>query len=145
MTYNEQASSLWVDAARGLSAYLSDFSFTRKVRICSCMDASSEVIQHFQLFSGDTRLKPSFLALGLLLIKPTVAKQSQNSSFLCPKCTGFFCVYSYFEKGCGKKCTRESRKVLWVVLSSLFLKGIWKNGTRGHGRMFESAKGKQQK
>ena len=24
-------------------------------------------------------------------------------------------IYSYFEKGCRKKCTRESRKVLWVV------------------------------
>ena len=31
-------------------------------------------------------------------------------------------VYSYFEKGCHKKCTRQSRKVLWVVLSSLFFK-----------------------
>ena len=30
--------------------------------------------------------------------------------------------YSYFEKGCRKKCTRQSRKVLWVVLSSLFFK-----------------------
>ena len=29
-------------------------------------------------------------------------------------------VYSYFEKGCRKKCTRQTRKVLWVVLSSLF-------------------------
>ena len=33
-------------------------------------------------------------------------------------------VYSYFEKGCRKKCTRQSRKVLWVVLSALFLKDI---------------------
>ena len=24
-------------------------------------------------------------------------------------------TYSYFEKGCRKKCTRQSRKVLWVV------------------------------
>ena len=48
---------------------------------------------------------------------------------------------SYFEKGCGKKCTRQSRKVLWVVLSSLFFKEIWENGTRGHGNMSESAKG----
>ena len=24
-------------------------------------------------------------------------------------------VYSYFEKGCRKKCTRQSQKVLWVV------------------------------
>ena len=30
--------------------------------------------------------------------------------------------YSYFEKVCRKKCTRPSRKVLWIVLSSLFLK-----------------------
>ena len=36
-------------------------------------------------------------------------------------------VYSYFEKGCRKKCTRQSRKALWVVLSSLFFKEIWKN------------------
>ena len=30
--------------------------------------------------------------------------------------------YSYFKKGCRKKCTRQSRKALWVVLSSLFFK-----------------------
>ena len=29
-------------------------------------------------------------------------------------------------KGCRKKCTRQSRKALWVILSSLF-KEIWKN------------------
>ena len=33
-------------------------------------------------------------------------------------------TYSYFEKGCRKKCTRQSRKALWVVLSSLFFKEI---------------------
>ena len=33
-------------------------------------------------------------------------------------------VYSYFEKGCRKKCTRQSRKLLWVVLSSLFFNDI---------------------
>ena len=33
-------------------------------------------------------------------------------------------VYSYFEKGCRKKCTRQSRKVLWGVLSSLFFNDI---------------------
>ena len=53
-------------------------------------------------------------------------------------------IYSCFENGCRKKCTRQSRKVLWVVLSSLFFKEIWKNGRRGHGLIFESAKGKQQ-
>ena len=36
-------------------------------------------------------------------------------------------VYSYFEKDCQKKCTRQSRKVLWVVLSSLFFKKKKKN------------------
>ena len=36
-------------------------------------------------------------------------------------------VYSHFEKGCRKKCTQQSRKILWVVLSSLFFKEIWKN------------------
>ena len=52
-------------------------------------------------------------------------------------------VYSYFEKGCRKKCTRQTRKVLWVVFSSLFFKEISNNGKRGHGRTFASAKGKQ--
>ena len=32
--------------------------------------------------------------------------------------------YSYFEKGCGKKCTRQSRRVLLVVLGSLFFEKI---------------------
>ena len=53
-------------------------------------------------------------------------------------------LYSHCEKG-RKKCTRQFRKLLWMILSSLFFKEIWKNGTRGHGRMFASAKGKQQK
>ena len=33
-------------------------------------------------------------------------------------------IYSYFEKDCRQKCTRQSRKALWVVLSSLFFKEI---------------------
>ena len=37
------------------------------------------------------------------------------------------CIYSYFEKGCRKRCMRQSWKALWVVLSSLFFKEIWKN------------------
>ena len=40
-----------------------------------------------------------------------------------------YSLYGYFEKGCQKKCTRQSRKVLWVVLSSLFFKEIWRNDT----------------
>ena len=48
-------------------------------------------------------------------------------------------AYSYFEKGRRKKCTRQSRIVLWVVLSSLFFKEIWKNGKMGHGYMSAGA------
>ena len=33
-------------------------------------------------------------------------------------------IYSYFDKGCRIKCMRQPRKVLWVVLSSLFFKEI---------------------
>jgi len=50
-----------------------------------------------------------------------------------------------FRERLSQKWTRQSRKVLWVVLSSLFFKEIWKNGMRGHGRMFASAKGKHWK
>ena len=56
----------------------------------------------------------------------------------------FVCLFvfiSYFEKGCQKKCTRQSRKVLWVVLSSLLSQKTWKNGRRCHGHMFVSAYG----
>ena len=53
--------------------------------------------------------------------------------------------YSSVEKGCREKRTRQAWKVLWVALSSLFFKEIYKNGTRGDGLMFASAKGKQQK
>ena len=35
-------------------------------------------------------------------------------------------IYSNFEKGCRKKCMRQSPKVLWVVWSALFFKEIWK-------------------
>ena len=33
-------------------------------------------------------------------------------------------IYSYFGKGCRKKCTRQSRKVWCVVLSALFFREI---------------------
>ena len=49
-------------------------------------------------------------------------------------------AYSYFKKGCRKRGTRQSQKVLWVILSSLFFKEISKNGKRSHGRVFASAK-----
>ena len=54
-------------------------------------------------------------------------------------------LFSYFEKGCRKKCTRQSRRALWLVLSALFFREIGKKGTGGRGQVFTSAKGKQQK
>ena len=34
-------------------------------------------------------------------------------------------IYSYFKKGCQKNCMQQlSQKVLWVVLSALFVKEI---------------------
>ena len=73
--------------------------------------------------------------------RPGICKLCHMSSYdetrLWQQCT--LKVYSYFEKGCRKKCPRQSRKVLWVVFSSLFFKEISNNGKRGHGRMFPSA------
>ena len=51
----------------------------------------------------------------------------------------------YFEKGFRKKCTRQSRKVLRVDLSSMFFREIWNNGTRGHVLMFSNAKGNKKR
>ena len=48
-------------------------------------------------------------------------------------------LYSYCEKG-RKKCTRQFRKVLWVILTSLFFKEIWKNGTRGQRKATKTTK-----
>ena len=45
----------------------------------------------------------------------------------------------------GKSVRDNPRKVLSVVLNSQVFKEVWKNDTRGHGRMFASAKRKQQK
>ena len=54
---------------------------------------------------------------------------SHSSAFLLLKYLANRCliVYSYFEKRCRKKCTRQSRKALWVVWSSLFFREIWRN------------------
>ena len=49
-------------------------------------------------------------------------------------------AYSYFEKGCRTKCTRQPRKVLWAVLSSPFFKEIWKNGRRSREHISASLK-----
>ena len=97
----------------------------------------------------------SYMSVQLLMRKRKaeklsyVFKKKKNETINETSLTGYetiiFQVYSYFEKGWRKKCTRQSRKVLWVVLNSLFFKGVWKNDTRGHGRMFASGKRKQQK
>ena len=50
-------------------------------------------------------------------------------------------AYSYFEKGCRIKCTRQPRKVLWAVLSSLFFKEIWKNGRKKGAGLGREGKG----
>ena len=61
---------------------------------------------------------------------------------------GSFCkqgLYSHFEKRCRKKYTRQSRKILWVVLRSLFFIEILKEWQERPWTMFPSAKAKQQK
>ena len=57
----------------------------------------------------------------------TVALKWEEKWGSNPNHVNFFFIYSYFEKGCRKKCTRQSRKALWVILSLLFFKEIWKN------------------
>ena len=54
-------------------------------------------------------------------------------------------TYSYFEKGCRKKCMRQSRKVLWVVLRSMFFIEILKEWHERPWTMFPGGKAKQQK
>ena len=39
-----------------------------------------------------------------------------------PSFPTFYGIYSYFKKVCRKKCTRQSRKVLWVAVRALFSK-----------------------
>ena len=39
-----------------------------------------------------------------------------------PQDFGTLAAYSYFEKGCRKQmCTRQSRKVIWDMINTLFL------------------------
>ena len=53
------------------------------------------------------RISDAFEAENVHVI--SVAKLIRLNTIIC----------SYFEKGCRRKCTRQSRKVLWVVLSPL--------------------------
>ena len=50
-----------------------------------------------------------------------------------------------FQETFSVKCRRQSRKVLWVALNSLFFRELCKNEKRGHGGMFPGAKEKQRK
>ena len=55
-------------------------------------------------------------------LPPFLQKKSESGKGTVFFSLFLFCLFvfiSYFEKGCRKKCTRQSRKVLWVVLSSL--------------------------
>ena len=58
---------------------------------------------------------------------------------------GIVIVYSCFEKGCRRKCTRQSRKVLWVGFEFTVLERNLKEWYERPWTMFPSAKAKQQK
>ena len=47
-----------------------------------------------------------------LAFKPTVAKQWQNSSFLCPKCTVFLCIQLFWERLSGKVHARIPKGIV---------------------------------
>ena len=49
-----------------------------------------------------------------------------------------------FRERLSKKCTRQSRKVLWVVLSSLFFKKFERMARETMDQYVRAAKGKQQ-
>ena len=55
-----------------------------------------------------------------------------------------FCIQLFRERFSEKVHATIPKGILFV-LGSLFFAEIWNKGTRGHGHMFASAKGKQQK
>ena len=71
----------------------------------------------------------------LMLVSTNHASSNQGQEYS---------IYSYFEKGCEKRYTQQSWRVLWVILSSLFFKENWKNDTGGHRGIVANAKRKQQ-
>ena len=85
----------------------------------SCYPTSKYLSIHWEgmdIFWSDTFQNSDSLTWG--------ANQAINMQSLLTKRKVEIVVYSYFEKGCRKKCTRQSRKALWVVLSSLFVRQI---------------------
>ena len=60
--------------------------------------------------------------------------------------TLIFQVHSYFEKGWEKSARDNPERYYgWFWIHCFLVKGVWKNDTRRHERMFASGKGKQQK
>ena len=68
-----------------------------------------------------------------------------HSLLLYPILTPSLLFTAISRKVVGKSAREQSRKVLSVVLSSLFFKQISKNDAKGHRRLLVSAKGKLQK
>ena len=62
-------------------------------------------------WSKSSRLSRSSCSLVCLSLPIPAQKKNRRK--------GHLCEYSYFEKGCRRKCTQRSRKVLWVALNSL--------------------------
>ena len=66
-----------------------------------------------------------------LQFKKYMSKSMYGSRFKLSRCNVIFdkykcgCSfrYSYFEKGCRIKCTRQPRKVLWVVFEFTIFQG----------------------
>ena len=80
------------------------------------------ILSHVILLNKLLTISDFILALYVVSksLKNLKYRISQNDPKMWLACIMLSQVYSYFEKGCRKKCTGLSRKVLWVVLSSLF-------------------------
>ena len=81
----------------------------------------------------------TFLVTTLL---KTVSYLVQYNSLISFRSATKFKAISRKVVGKSARDNPESFNCRWFWL---LLEEIWKNGTRGHGRMFPSAKGKQQK
>ena len=119
----------------------------KKIQVCTGFEPLTSVPMQCSRVKGSNPVQAwIFFRRSFGTCKSCICNYDDHPSFNSSLCSShIWFIYSYFEKGCRIKCTRQPRKVLWVVLSALFFKEIWKKGTRGHGHMSASAKGKQQK
>ena len=108
----------WVD----LLSYGAPHSraWSSAIMVSQNLEYCSRKVTHFlkyptTVISFHGQIVPSQITLINSQIAP------QNSLFV-PQKKSVRSTYSYFKKGCRKKCTRQSRKVLWVGFSSLFFK-----------------------